>query len=189
MRVLEAKIQSTLKFEWWQENSYISTLCDNSIFEFEPSNVLFLAGRPTPRVTWWRDHALLDDVSEMVDEAAGVVTNELRLVQLRRSDLHSILTCQASNNNISVPASTSVKLDMHCECLYNYILREGFFKGLFRLGILLQVIIDLKTTGFKLVLFSLIFWPLATKVGTLAACYFTLTTSKQAQAFPISPEA
>ena len=79
------------------------------------SNSSFLSGRPTPRVTWWRDHALLDDVSEVVDEAAGKVTNELRLVQLRRTDLHSILTCQASNNNISVPASTSVKLDMHCK--------------------------------------------------------------------------
>ena len=75
----------------------------------------FLSGRPTPKVTWWRDHALLDDVSEVVDEVAGKVTNELRLVQLRRTDLHSILTCQASNNNISVPASTSVKLDMHCK--------------------------------------------------------------------------
>ena len=56
-------------------------------------------------------------MSEVVDEAAGKVTNELRLVQLRRTDLHSILTCQASNNNISVPASTSVKLDMHCKFL------------------------------------------------------------------------
>ena len=77
--------------------------------------LMLVSGRPTPRVTWWRDHALLDDVSEVVDEAGGQVTNELRMVQLRRSDLHSILTCQASNNNISVPASTSVKLDMHCK--------------------------------------------------------------------------
>ena len=78
----------------------------------------FLSGRPTPKVTWWRDHALLDDVSEVVDEVSGKVTNELRLVQLRRTDLHSILTCQASNNNISVPASTSVKLDMHCKFFF-----------------------------------------------------------------------
>ena len=43
------------------------------------------------------------------------MVNELKLVQLRREDLHSILTCQATNNNLSIPASTSVKLDMHCE--------------------------------------------------------------------------
>ena len=41
--------------------------------------------------------------------------NELILKDLKREDLHSILTCQASNNNISVPVSTSVKLDMNCK--------------------------------------------------------------------------
>nr|XP_040583876.1 nephrin-like [Lepeophtheirus salmonis] len=68
-------------------------------------------GRPSPRVTWWRDHALIDDKSELVHESK--VSNELRLLNLGRRDLHSIITCQASNNNISVPVSTSVKLDMH----------------------------------------------------------------------------
>ncbi len=64
-------------------------------------------------MTWWRDHALLDD---SVDEVRGAeVTNELRLGDLARGDLHAALTCQASNNNLSVPASTSVRLDMHCE--------------------------------------------------------------------------
>jgi hypothetical protein len=72
-----------------------------------------LTGHPTPKVTWWRDHALLDDVAE--ESADGKVTNELRLVRLQRADLHSILTCQATNNNISVPVSNSVKIDMHCE--------------------------------------------------------------------------
>ena len=41
--------------------------------------------------------------------------NTLLLDNLGREDLHSILTCQASNNNISNPVSTSVKIDMHCE--------------------------------------------------------------------------
>ena len=85
-------------------------------------NIWFFSGRPTPRVTWWRDHALLDDVSEDIDVATGRVTNELRLRQLRRTDLHSILTCQATNNNISVPASTSVKLDMQCKQVMVYTL-------------------------------------------------------------------
>jgi len=79
---------------------------------------LFL-GRPNPRVSWWRDHALLDDMSEEVNQIDSRVVNELRLVQLRREDLHSILTCQATNNNLSVPASTSVKLDMHCKYSFN----------------------------------------------------------------------
>lgn len=68
-------------------------------------------GNPSPKVSWWRDHALLDDISEEVTK--GEVVNNLRLLRLTRTDLHSILTCQASNNNLSVPVSTSVKLDMH----------------------------------------------------------------------------
>jgi hypothetical protein len=36
----------------------------------------------------------LDDVSEEINEFESKVVNELRLVQLRREDLHSILTCQ-----------------------------------------------------------------------------------------------
>ena len=64
-------------------------------------------------------------MSEVVDEVSGKVTNELRLVQLRRTDLHSILTCQASNNNISVPASTSVKLDMHCKYFVGVVIRKN----------------------------------------------------------------
>ena len=43
------------------------------------------------------------------------VSNELVVMDLKRSDLHTIFTCQAANNNISVPVSTSVKLDMQCE--------------------------------------------------------------------------
>ena len=46
------------------------------------------------------------------------VENELVLNDLKRSDLHTILTCQAANNNISVPVSTSVKLDMNCKFTY-----------------------------------------------------------------------
>jgi neural cell adhesion molecule len=64
-------------------------------------------------VTWWKDHALLDGLSEDISE--GQVVNELRIVKLQREDLHTLLTCQAANNNISVPVSTSVKLDMQCE--------------------------------------------------------------------------
>ena len=83
------------------------------LFSSLPFFFLSLKGHPSPRLTWWRDHALLD---ASVDEVAGSeVTNELRLTDLGRADLHALLTCQASNNNLSVPASTSVKLDMHCE--------------------------------------------------------------------------
>ena len=75
-----------------------------------------LGGRPQPKVTWWRDHALLDSTDS--NQASFKTENELSLKDLKRSDLHSILTCQASNNNISVPVSTSVKLDMNCKYIF-----------------------------------------------------------------------
>ena len=69
-------------------------------------------------MTWWRDHHLLD--SSLVSVASvspHSVEAVLTLPSLAREDLHSILTCQASNNNATVPVSTSVKLDMTCELM------------------------------------------------------------------------
>ena len=45
------------------------------------------------------------------------MTNELVIPDIARTDLHSIFTCQAANNNVSVPVSTSVKLDITCNAL------------------------------------------------------------------------
>ena len=74
---------------------------------------LVLGGQPSPVVTWWRDHLIVDNSYNKTEEFK--VTNILTIPSLRRSDLHSILTCQARNNNESVPVSTSVKLDMTCK--------------------------------------------------------------------------
>ena len=71
---------------------------------------LVVGGRPSPEVTWWRDHHLVDD--SFIQASEFKVENMLTLPNLQRSDVNSILTCQAKNNNNSVPVSTSVKLDM-----------------------------------------------------------------------------
>lgn len=73
-----------------------------------------LGGRPHAEVTWWRDHALLDN-SFKTEDRGNKAVNDLVIQNLQREDLHTIFTCQASNNNISVPLSTSVKLDMNCK--------------------------------------------------------------------------
>ena len=75
--------------------------------------IFHLAGSPAPQLNWWREHALIDGSYENNEPHKTV--NTLLLNDLGREDLHSILTCQASNNNISNPVSTSVKIDMHCE--------------------------------------------------------------------------
>jgi len=69
-----------------------------------------LGGRPSPSVTWWRDHHLVDE--SFNTDTQYKVTNRMTIKNIQRADLHSIFTCQASNNNVSVPVSTSVKLDI-----------------------------------------------------------------------------
>ncbi|XP_054713696.1 nephrin-like [Uloborus diversus] len=85
----------------------------------EGSNVTLICeaegGSPSPAVTWWRDSILLDDTFFITTQ--GYVRNEMTLTRLRRSDLMAFLSCQASNNNLTVPTSNSVSLDLNLKPL------------------------------------------------------------------------
>lgn len=61
---------------------------------------------------WWRGETLLDSKDEP-DDSQDVRRNTLIVNELSRADLHAVFECQASNNNISQPMSTSVAIEMH----------------------------------------------------------------------------
>jgi len=67
-------------------------------------------GDPMPQVTWWRDNHLIDSSFEKT--FSKTVQNTLSVPQVTREDLGATLMCQASNNNISAPASTRATIDL-----------------------------------------------------------------------------
>ncbi|XP_071541503.1 uncharacterized protein [Panulirus ornatus] len=67
-------------------------------------------GRPPPQVTWWHEGSLLDDLMET--NTSQVMQNILTLPNLSRQHLYRVITCHATNSNMTQPLRTSVTLDM-----------------------------------------------------------------------------
>lgn len=53
--------------------------------------MLYISGVPPPRVTWWKEHALLDDTFQILPD--GSVKNVLHLARINRKDLHTVSKC------------------------------------------------------------------------------------------------
>uniref|UniRef100_A0A1B0B2J1 Ig-like domain-containing protein n=1 Tax=Glossina palpalis gambiensis TaxID=67801 RepID=A0A1B0B2J1_9MUSC len=70
-------------------------------------------GIPPPRVSWWREHALVDDSFQVLPD--GTVRNVLHLKNISRRDLLTIYTCQASNGHVVAALTKKVMLDMNCK--------------------------------------------------------------------------
>lgn len=81
----------------------------------EGSNVHLICeaegGKPPPKVEWYQGARLLD--SSYTIGPHGLVRNELLRKNINRTDFMSILTCRASNNNVTDPVSSTVILDMN----------------------------------------------------------------------------
>ncbi|XP_015927862.1 nephrin [Parasteatoda tepidariorum] len=68
-------------------------------------------GHPTPVLTWRKGSRII--AGSLTVEGSGIIQNEISFNRLRREDLLTVLTCQASNNNVTGPLYTSVTLDLN----------------------------------------------------------------------------
>ncbi|CAG0879941.1 unnamed protein product [Cyprideis torosa] len=80
-------------------------------------------GKPTPHLVWRRDGIVIDSTYE--GSRTGEVKNVLQIPSLRREDLDAVFNCSAKNNNITLPTSRSVRLDMTFKPLAVSISNKG----------------------------------------------------------------
>ena len=65
---------------------------------------------------WYRDNVLIDSSQAVVDDS--VVKNELIVENIVRTDLNSIYSCHAINNNSSQTVSAFVTFDIYGQIYY-----------------------------------------------------------------------
>ncbi|XP_044744412.1 nephrin-like isoform X1 [Coccinella septempunctata] len=70
--------------------------------------------KPPPIVTWSRNEVVVSNQSfVMPSGGSAYVRSELRITGLGRRDVHSELTCRASNNNKTPPLAATLHVDMN----------------------------------------------------------------------------
>ena len=70
-------------------------------------------GNPLPRVLWYLDDEVIDDQFQQTYD--GTIKNGLTIRKLTRKHTAGRLRCLATNNNITRPAETSLRLKMLCK--------------------------------------------------------------------------
>ena len=84
------------------------------------------AGKPPPTVTWYRNDNFVNNKSVTVHHRDGVIRSDIEIKNLGRADVRLELTCNATNNNRSLPLSSTVRVDMNCKYSYRrFILHTG----------------------------------------------------------------
>ncbi|XP_012271984.2 neural cell adhesion molecule 2 [Orussus abietinus] len=68
-------------------------------------------GKPPPMVSWYRNDKFVS--KRAVESRKGVMRSTIVIKNLGRDDVQSELTCNATNNNRSIPLSSSVRVDMN----------------------------------------------------------------------------
>ncbi|KAL7296974.1 hypothetical protein TKK_0009411 [Trichogramma kaykai] len=73
-------------------------------------------GKPPPRVSWYKNgRPTSSGGGVMRRQRDGTIRSELIVKGLRRRDVQSEFTCNATNNDRSHPLSASVRVNMNCE--------------------------------------------------------------------------
>lgn len=75
-----------------------------------------------PAVTWWRNRSELIDQTSETDEEREIVHNELVIEALKREDLLTQFVCQASNTNLTKPATAYVEVNISCKSIFPSLL-------------------------------------------------------------------
>jgi len=69
-----------------------------------------LGGWPSSEVSWMREGIVIDDTWEEI--SPGKSRNTMKLENLSREDLNTVLECQGNNNNNTQPVITSIAITM-----------------------------------------------------------------------------
>lgn len=74
------------------------------------------AGRPIPKVTWWRDNVeMVTSVSHPSADGATAVVNQLFIGTVTRDFYGSRLECRAQGSKLLPPVAKEITVQVHCE--------------------------------------------------------------------------
>lgn len=76
----------------------------------------FPAGRPPPKVTWWRDgNELIGTSHTSVEEGATVMVNQLLIGTTTRDYYGARIECRAQGTRLLEPVTKDVTVQVHCK--------------------------------------------------------------------------
>lgn len=85
--------------------------------------------KPLPQVMWYRNDVMVSNTSIVMasSKTASQVRSEIEIQGLSRKDVHTELTCRATNNNKTAPLEATVHVDMNCKYKHKNIPYPVFF--------------------------------------------------------------
>lgn len=81
-------------------------------------------GRPTPKVTWWRDGELVAEETQHFPDRKKTV-GVLKITKLKRSHLLAVYSCEVSNSRVQPPLIVRVAVDMYLRPLEVFLVGEN----------------------------------------------------------------